>query len=88
MLIASSWPGARISDTSPGAVRVEPLSSSPGSASAMGMASFTPDGKLMRKRLQSTSSVLETVSPTVKRVVEVKKLDLYLYSQLPYNWRL
>ena len=67
MVIASSWPGARIGDSSnsPSSVRGDPLSSSPG------MSSFTPDGKLMRRRLQSTSSVLETVSPTVKRVVEV-----------------
>lgn len=76
MAIASSWPGARVPDTSsPSSMLMNQqrvvgagdsqLSSSPGSA-----ASFTPDGKLIRRRLRSTS-VLETVSPTVKRVVEV-----------------
>lgn len=62
-IAASSWPGARGSiNDSPGSANQ--FSSSPGSA-----ASFTPEGSL-RKRLRSTSSVLETVSPTVKMVVE------------------
>uniref|UniRef100_A0A7M5XH66 ubiquitinyl hydrolase 1 n=1 Tax=Clytia hemisphaerica TaxID=252671 RepID=A0A7M5XH66_9CNID len=62
--VASSWPGARAAaNDSPGSVRE--LSSSPGGNAA----SFTPDGNL-RKRLRSTSSVLESVSPTVKMVIE------------------
>jgi len=63
-MVASSWPGARAAIDSPGSVNQ--LSSSPGSA-----ASFTPESGF-RKRLKSTSSVLETVSPTVKMVIEVR----------------
>lgn len=63
--VASSWPGARGAyNDSPGSTNQ--LSSSPGS-----VASFTPENGNMRKRLYSTSSVLESVSPTVKMVIEV-----------------
>ena len=68
-MVASSWPGARAAVDSPGSVNQ--LSSSPGSA-----ASFTPESGF-RKRLKSTSSVLETVSPTVKMVIEVRLLFLH-----------
>ena len=63
-LNASSWPGAKTAQSS-SPVSTTQLSSSPGSA-----ASFTPENGSLRKRLRS-SSVLDTVSPTVKMVIEV-----------------
>ncbi|XP_057299797.1 ubiquitin carboxyl-terminal hydrolase 24-like isoform X2 [Hydractinia symbiolongicarpus] len=61
--VASSWPGAKGGQNgSP--VSNSQLSSSPGSA-----ASFTPENGSMRKRLRS-ASVLDSVSPTVKMVIE------------------